>query len=203
MKIGFIGAGTVAKTIAKHVLAFEHQILLSNSRGPDTLSALVQELGPGASAGTSQQAAEQDRPYRSGHSLVQRAAGPVRGRRLVRPGACRCDEQVRELHAPGARRHLRTHVERDRGRPRTRGGGRQSVQLRYDGLDFRFSPSKSQTALFISGDDAEAKQRVGALIDQIGFCTIDLGSLATGGRLQQVGGPLAGIKLLFSEKMFI
>jgi len=42
MKIGFIGAGTVAKTIAKHVLAFEHQILLSNSRGPDTLSALVE-----------------------------------------------------------------------------------------------------------------------------------------------------------------
>jgi len=66
-----------------------------------------------------------------------------------------------------------------------------------------FSPSKPQTALFISGDDAEAKQRVGALIDQIGFCTIDLGSLAIGGRLQQVGGPLAGIKLLFSERMSI
>ncbi len=39
MKIGFLGAGTAAKTIANHVLAFEHQILLTNSRGTDTLGA--------------------------------------------------------------------------------------------------------------------------------------------------------------------
>jgi len=60
MKIGIIGAGIVAQTIAKHVLPFGHRVMLSNTHGPDSLSKLVKELGAGASAGTPQQAAEQD-----------------------------------------------------------------------------------------------------------------------------------------------
>src|SRR5580658_1616781 len=60
MKIGFIGAGIVAQTISKHVLAVGHRVLLSNTRGPESLAPLVKELGPGAEAGTPQQATEQD-----------------------------------------------------------------------------------------------------------------------------------------------
>src|SRR5580692_3622523 len=60
MNIGFIGAGIVAQTISKHVLPFGHQVLLSNTRGPDSLASLVNELGPGATAGTPQEAAAQD-----------------------------------------------------------------------------------------------------------------------------------------------
>jgi 8-hydroxy-5-deazaflavin:NADPH oxidoreductase len=60
MKIGFIGAGTVAKTIARHVLPFGHRVVLSNLRGPESLAALVAELGSGAAAGTAKEAAEQD-----------------------------------------------------------------------------------------------------------------------------------------------
>ena len=59
MKFGFIGAGTVAQTIARHVLPFGHEVLLSNSRGPETLADIVRQPGPGASAGTPQQAADQ------------------------------------------------------------------------------------------------------------------------------------------------
>ena len=55
MKIGFMGAGQVAQTIAKHLLPFGHQVMLSNSRGPDSLAGVVQELGAGATAGTLQQ----------------------------------------------------------------------------------------------------------------------------------------------------
>ena len=40
MKIGFIGAGIVAQTISKHVLAVGHRVLLSNTRGPDSLAHL-------------------------------------------------------------------------------------------------------------------------------------------------------------------
>jgi hypothetical protein len=48
--------------------------------------------------------------------------------------------------------------------------------------------------LFISGDDATAKQEVAQLIDRIGFVAIDLGDFEMGRRLQQFpGGPLAGI----------
>ena len=56
MKIGFIGAGVVAQTISKHVLAVGHRVLLSNTKGPDSIAPLVKELGSGAEAGTAQQA---------------------------------------------------------------------------------------------------------------------------------------------------
>src|ERR1700761_2486238 len=60
MKIGFIGAGRVAQTIAKHVLPHGHRVLLSNTRGPESLGPLVREIGPGAEAGTPHKAVEQD-----------------------------------------------------------------------------------------------------------------------------------------------
>ena len=55
-------------------------------------------------------------------------------------------------------------------------------------------------ALFISGDDAQAKKPLHDLIEQAGFACVDLGTLATGGRLQQLGGPLAGIRLNYVER---
>jgi 3-hydroxyisobutyrate dehydrogenase-like beta-hydroxyacid dehydrogenase len=48
MRIGFIGAGVAAQTIAKHVIPFGHEVLLSNSRGPESLAPLVKDLGEGA-----------------------------------------------------------------------------------------------------------------------------------------------------------
>jgi predicted dinucleotide-binding enzyme len=60
MRIGFIGVGVVAQTISKHALAAGHQVLLSNTRDPDSLAPLVKELGSCAEAGTPQQATEQD-----------------------------------------------------------------------------------------------------------------------------------------------
>ena len=50
--------------------------------------------------------------------------------------------------------------------------------------------------IFLSGDDAEAKSEVSALFEDAGFAAIDLGGLATGGAMQQVGGPLAGVNLI-------
>ena len=50
--------------------------------------------------------------------------------------------------------------------------------------------------IFLSGDDAEAKSKVGALFGDAGFAAIDLGALASGGAMQQVGGPLAGVNLI-------
>ena len=50
--------------------------------------------------------------------------------------------------------------------------------------------------LFLSGDDAAGKAAVSELFDAAGFSVIDLGDLATGGRIQQVGGPLPGLNLV-------
>ena len=66
-----------------------------------------------------------------------------------------------------------------------------------------FSPSKRKTALFVSGDHADAKKVVSDLIEQIGFYSLDLGSLAGGGRLQQTGGPLVGVDLTFSRRFVL
>ena len=60
MKAGFIGAGNVASTFGRHLVVAGHTVVVSNSRGPETLAQLVADLGSGASAGTKQQAAECD-----------------------------------------------------------------------------------------------------------------------------------------------
>jgi predicted dinucleotide-binding enzyme len=63
-----------------------------------------------------------------------------------------------------------------------------------------FSSTKSRTVLYTSGDDEKAKRPLNELIEQVGLSCVDLGSLAIGGRLHQLGGPLAGIRLTFTER---
>src|SRR6266702_7318412 len=56
--IGFIGSGMIGGTVARLSVAAGHRVVLSNSRGPETLAELVAELGPLATAATAGQAAE-------------------------------------------------------------------------------------------------------------------------------------------------
>ena len=60
MKFGTIGAGAVALGFAREALRAGHQVVLSNTRGPDSLANLVAELGNGASAATAAEAASLD-----------------------------------------------------------------------------------------------------------------------------------------------
>jgi hypothetical protein len=64
-----------------------------------------------------------------------------------------------------------------------------------------FSPQNPRTVLFTSGDDLEAKQKVMELIDSVGFAAVDLGSLAVGGAMHQVGGSLSGLELHFVRRV--
>src|SRR5438046_2832550 len=57
MRIGLIGAGRIGGTLARLAVDRGHDVVLSNSRGPDTLRDLVAELGDRASAATPAQAA--------------------------------------------------------------------------------------------------------------------------------------------------
>jgi 8-hydroxy-5-deazaflavin:NADPH oxidoreductase len=50
--------------------------------------------------------------------------------------------------------------------------------------------------MFVSADDADASSQVATFFADAGFSSLDLGSLATGSVLQQVGGPLAGANLI-------
>src|SRR5207247_11049869 len=58
MEIGTIGAGAFAQAFAKRALKAGHQVKLSNSRGPDSLREIVNQLGPGAMAATKEEAAD-------------------------------------------------------------------------------------------------------------------------------------------------
>src|SRR3989454_2589362 len=57
MEIGTIGAGTFAQAFAKRALKAGHKVKLSNSRGPDSLREIVNQLGPGAMAASREEAA--------------------------------------------------------------------------------------------------------------------------------------------------
>ena len=63
------------------------------------------------------------------------------------------------------------------------------------------SPMKPRTVIFTSGDDTEAKELVIGLINSTGFVAIDLGSLARGGAMQEVGAPLSGLDLHFVRRL--
>jgi predicted dinucleotide-binding enzyme len=199
MKIGIIGAGTVAQTIARHVLPLGHEVMLSNTHGPESLVSLVKQLGPNASAGTPQQAAEQDIvvlavmwwnvqaalfsiPDWKGRVLVD-ATNRVAGVAPLSIGdvSGRTSSEIVADLAPGAK-----------------------VIKAFNSVPMSwisdFSPEKPRTVLFISGDDDAAKKPLHELIEQAGFACVDLGVLAIGGRLQQLGGPLAGIRLNYVER---
>jgi 8-hydroxy-5-deazaflavin:NADPH oxidoreductase len=55
--VGFIGSGQIGSAIARLAIEAGHQVMLSNSRGPETLADTAAELGPRASAATSGEAA--------------------------------------------------------------------------------------------------------------------------------------------------
>jgi 8-hydroxy-5-deazaflavin:NADPH oxidoreductase len=202
MRIGFIGAGGVAQTISKHVLLLGHQVLLSNTRGPESLAKLVRELGSGAEAVTPQQAAEQDIVVLAVMwPQVEAALASVpdwKGRVLVDATnriasmdpfslgdiSGRTSSEIVADHAPGAK-----------------------IVKAFNSVPMAwisdFSVSKPRTVLFVSGNDAGAKKPVSDLVDQIGFEPVDLGSLEIGGRLQQLGGSLAGVRLIFNERLVL
>jgi predicted dinucleotide-binding enzyme len=58
--IGTIGAGAPARAVAAHAARAGYPVLVSNSRGPDTLGDVVAAIGPGATAATFEEAVTAD-----------------------------------------------------------------------------------------------------------------------------------------------
>jgi predicted dinucleotide-binding enzyme len=199
MKIGFIGASAVAQTITKHAVAHGHQVMLSNSRGPDSLSSIVKELGSNVSAGTVEAAADQDIVVLAVKwSSVQAALFSVRdwkGRILVDATNRIASFDPFSLGDISGRTSSEMVADMASGARVVKAFNSVPMSWISD-----FSPTKPRTVLFVSGDHTEAKRPVSDLIEQVGLTSIDLGSLAIGGRLQQFGGPLAAVRLNFVER---
>lgn len=196
MRIGIIGAGGIGQAFAGHMVKAGYEVLLSNSRGPDSLKEVVNQLGPLASAVNREQAAQADVVFLAARWLQLPEAlfglPPWQGRILidaanpiVPPGFSMADlrgrtsaEIVASL-APGARvvKVVNTlPIALLSSDPKQAGGRR---------------------VLFMSGDDADAKSRVTELLSRAGFAAIDVGSLANGGALHEVpGGLLTNLNLI-------
>jgi predicted dinucleotide-binding enzyme len=202
MKIGFIGAGPVAQTIAKHALSVGHQVVISNSRGPESLASVVAELGSGATAGTAKEAAAQDLVVLAVKWWnVQAAlfsAGDWKGRILVDTTNRVASLEPLMLGDISGRTSSEVVADLAQGARVVKAFNTVPMSWISD-----FSPSKPKTSFFVSGDDDAAKKVVADLIEEIGFYSLDLGSLAEGGRLQQTGGPLVGVNLTFNDRFVL
>jgi predicted dinucleotide-binding enzyme len=207
MKVGFIGAGNVTRTFGRHLINAGHTIVVSNSRGPDTLADFAADLGPGAIAGTKQQAAECDVVILAVHwPIVPEALKGIdwRGRILVDATNAHMDPTP-DVSLAGVTRSRAAL----KGRTSSEIVAEMAVGVRLvksiSNMPMAwiqdFSPNKPRTVIFTSGDDAEAKQLVIELINSTGLVAIDLGSLAMGGAMYEVGAPLSAIDLHFVRRL--
>jgi predicted dinucleotide-binding enzyme len=178
--IGFIGSGMIGGTVARLSLAAGHRVVMSNSRGPETLQDLVAELGPLATATTCARAAE------AGDLVV--VAIPVKAIAAV-PATPLAGKPV--LDADNYYPQRDGHIEvLDNGALTSSGLLQRYLpdahavkvfnNIYYKHLESLTRPSGApdRTALPIAGDDAAAKAAVTAYLDSIGYDSVDAGTLA-------------------------
>jgi 8-hydroxy-5-deazaflavin:NADPH oxidoreductase len=195
-RVGVIGAGHIGATAARLLAGAGYDVALANSRGPETLADLAAEIGGRAESveGAARHGdvvllaipfgAYADLPEASLTGRIVIDAGnyyPGRdGHDPQLDGDETTSSELLAARLPGARvvKALNTlvwTVLRDR------------------------SGERDRIALFMAGDDQDAKGRVAALIGDIGFAPVDAGGLADGGRKLQPGAPLSGAVLTESE----
>jgi hypothetical protein len=185
--IGLIGAGHIGSQVARLAVAHGYSVVISNSRGPETLADLVKELGPKARAATATDAAKAGDivvvtiPLKNIRSVP---VEPLVGKVVIDTNNYypQRDGQIPELdnestttsellqrHLPESRvvkafNHIYAAELTTHGQPRG---------------------TANRRALVIAGDDAAAKAMVTKLLDEFGFDTVDAGPLSEGWRIQR------------------
>jgi 8-hydroxy-5-deazaflavin:NADPH oxidoreductase len=198
--IGLIGAGHIGSQIARLAILSGYNVVISNSRGPDTLSALVSELGPKARAATAAEAAK------AGDLVV--VTVPLKNYRSV---------PVEPLAGKIVIDTNNYYPERDGHIPELDNESTTTAELLQAHLpasmvvkafnhiyaaalttDSQPAGTKDRRALVIAGDDPAAKATVTRLLDQFGFDTVDAGPLSEGWRIQR-GTPGYGPRRTAAE----
>ena len=194
--IGLIGAGNIGQAVARLAVDHGYDVVLSNSRGPETLAAVVDGLGPRAQADTSTGAATRGDivvvtvPLKAYQDVpVEPLAGKVvidtnnyyperDGRIAGLDGKTTTSASLLQEHLPSSKvvkafNHIQSAHLTEHASPAGTAGRR---------------------ALTVAGDDADAKATVTALIDELGFDVVDAGSLADSWRIEP-GTPGYGPRL--------
>jgi predicted dinucleotide-binding enzyme len=187
--VGIIGAGRIGQAMAQTALRAGRRVVIANSRGPESLASLVAALGERASAGTVEEAAAADIVVVGVMwADVPAAVGGLdwHGRVVIDP--------TNDFDGSGLDGRTSSEVVADLVAPARVVKAFNTLTAATLGADPH--QAGGQRVILLSGDDADAKTEVVALFEDAGFFVIDLGGLREGGRMQQVGGPLAGNDLI-------
>ena len=193
MEIGTIGAGAFAQAFAKRALKVGHKVKLSNSRGPDSLREIVDQLGPGATAGTREEAAACEMvllavPWDNVPETL--ASLPKWNNQILIDGTNPFHGKAGSF-TPADVGNLSTSQLVAALTP----GARVVKALNNMTVpNFEADPvvNGARRVAFVSADDDGAKKRIKTLLENFGYSVVDLGNLRNGGLIQQAGGPLAG-----------
>ncbi|MDG4833749.1 NAD(P)-binding domain-containing protein [Solwaraspora sp. WMMD1047] len=197
MRIGVIGAGQVGAALARLFVEAGHQVGIANSRGPETLRWLVDELGELLHPVAAQEAAGY------GDLVVvavpvgrydELPTGGVPGRTVIDTGNY---YPQRDGHLPALDADRTTSSELLQARlPDARVVKAFNAIRAHHLVEYgRQSSAMWRYGIPVSGDDPTAKRRVFDLVEQVGFEPVDAGGLADGGRRHQPGSPVYGVDL--------
>ena len=185
--IGLIGAGHIGSQIARLAVSHGFGVVISNSRGPETLAALVAELGPAARAVTAVDAAK------AGDIVVvtvplknyrEVPVEPLAGKVVIDTNNYypQRDGHIPELDNESTTTSELLQAHLPKSRVVKAFNHIYAAQLTTDG---RPSGSKDRRALVVAGDDPQARATVTDLLDKFGFDTVDAGPLKEGWRIQR------------------
>ena len=185
--IGLIGAGHIGSQIARLAVANGYDVVISNSRGPETLADLVKQLGPKARAATSVDAAKAGDivvvtvPLKNYRSVP---VEPLAGKVVIDTNNYypQRDGHIPELddESTTTSELLQTHLPRSKVVKAF--NHIYAAELTTHGQP---AGTPNRRALVIAGDDPDPKATVTRLLDAFGFDTVDAGPLREGWRIQR------------------
>ena len=185
--IGLIGAGHIGSQIARLAVAQGYHVVLSNSRGPETLAELVRELGANARAATPAEAAAAGDivvvtiPLKNYRTVP---VAPLEGKIVIDTNNYypQRDGHIAELDNESTTTSELLQAHLPRSKVVKAFNHIYAAQLTTDG---RPPGTTNRRALVIAGDDAGAKKVVTEMLDRFGFDTVDAGPLAEDWRIQR------------------
>jgi hypothetical protein len=185
--LGFIGAGHIGSQVARLAVSQGYNVVMSNSRGPDTLTGLVAELGRKARAATALEAAKAGDIVVVTIPLKNIKTVPIEplvGKIVIDTNNYypKRDGHIAELDAETTTTAELLQEHLPKSKVVKAFNHIYAAELTTHG---QLPGTPNRRALVIAGDDADAKATVTKMLDSFGFDTVDAGPLKEGWRIQR------------------